>query len=122
MYPGAEVTGDKENGYTITVTEHIDDQEIKETYTAASEGERDELLERHPEAEVAEIDNAGYEWLDGMTFTQEQLRAGDLERAIELGEAEYKRQKEENDPEYRVKVMEDALLELAAIIGGEDNG
>ena len=116
LYPGAEVTGDAENGYTITATEHIDDREIKETYTAANDAERDEILERHPDAEIAEIDNSGYEWLDGMKFTQEQLRAGELERAIELGEEAYKRQKDESDPEYRVKVLEDALLELAAII------
>ena len=119
LYPGAEVTGDAENGYTITVTEHIDDQEIKETYTATTDAERDEILARHPDAEVAEIDNTGYEWLDGMTFTQDQLRSGELEQAIELGEEEYKRQKQESDPEYRVKVLEDALLELASIIGGE---
>ena len=119
LYPEAEVTGDAENGYTITATEHIDDREIKDTYTAVDDTERDEILERHPGAVVAEIDNSGYEWLDGMKFTQEQLRAGELERAVELGEEEYKRQKEESDPEYRVKVLEDALIELASIIGGE---
>ena len=119
LFPSAEVTGDAENGYTVTVTEHIDDREIKETYTAADDNERDEILERHPGAVVAEIDNSGYEWLDGMRFTQEQLRAGELERAVELGEEAYKRQKDESDPEYRVKVLEDALLELASIIGGE---
>lgn len=91
----------------------------RHVYTAASEAERDELIERYPDAEVTEIDNTGYEWLDGMTFTQDQLRAGELERAIELGEVEYKRQTQESDPEYRVKVLEDALLELASIIGGE---
>ena len=119
LYPGAEVTGDAENGYTITVTEHIDDREIKESYTAATDAERDEMLDRYPEAEVTEIDNSGFEWLDGMKFTQEQLRAGELEKAIDLGEKEYKRQKEESDPEYRVSVLEEALLEIASIIGGE---
>lgn len=89
---------------------------------AASEAEKDEILERHPDSTVTEVDNAGFEWLDGMKFTQEQLRAGELEKAIELGEAEYKRQLEEADPEYRVAVLEEALLELASMIGGERNG
>ena len=86
------------------------------TYTAVSEQEKDKILERYPEAEVVEIDNSGYEWLDGMIFTQEQLKAGELEKAIEMGEAEYKQQKEESDPEYRIKVLEDALMELAAMV------
>ena len=105
--------------YELTVKRDFGDEEYDEIIDAVSESERDELLERHPGAVVAEIDNSGFEWLDGMKFTQEQLRAGELERAIELGEEEYKRQKEESDPEYRVKVLEDALLELASIIGGE---
>lgn len=89
------------------------------TQTAADETERDAMLERYPEAEVTEIDNTGFEWLDGMIFTQEQLRAGELEKAIEMGETEYKLWKEESDPEYRVSVLEEALMELASIIGGE---
>ena len=105
--------------YELTVKRDFGDEKYDEIIGAASEGERDELLERYPEAEVAEIDNSGYEWLDGTLFTQEQLKAGELERAIELGEAEYKRQKEESDPDYRVKILEDALLELASIIGGD---
>ena len=102
--------------YEIEVPKY-DIDGTRRTYTAASEQEKNEVLKRYPDAKVSEItDNTGYEWLDGMTFTRDQLRAGDLERAIELGEVEYKRQKEESDPEYRVKVLEDALLELAAMI------
>ncbi len=102
LFPGAEVTGDAENGYTITVTEHIDDREIKDTYTAVDDTERDEILERHPGAVVAEIDNSGYEWLDGMIFTQEQLRAGELEKAIDMGEEEYKKYLMESDANYQM--------------------
>ena len=105
--------------YEIKYHEPWDTDGEPRTQTAATEVERDALLERYPEAEVTEIDNSGYEWLDGMIFTQEQLRVGELERAIELGEIEYKRQKEESDPEYRVSVLEEALLEIASIIGGE---
>ena len=112
LYPGAEVTGDAENGYTITVTEHIDDREIRETYSAASDAERDELLERYPDAEVAETDNSGFEWLDGMIFTQEQLRAGELERAIELGEEEYKKYLMESDANYQMLELDMRLALL----------
>lgn len=112
LYPGAEVTGDAENGYTITVTEHIDDQEIKETYTATTDAERDEILARHPDAVVTEIDNTGYEWLDGMTFTQDQLRAGELERAIELGEEEYKKYLMESDANYQMLELDMRLALL----------
>ena len=55
---------------------------IMETST---ETEKDELLKRYPDAVVVEIDNTGYEWLDGMIFTQEQLRNGELEAVIEMG-------------------------------------
>ena len=105
--------------YEIKYHEPWDTDREPRTQTAADETERDALLERYPDAEVVEIDNSGYEWLDGMIFTQEQLRAGELEKAIELGEKEYKRQKEESNSEYRVSVLEEALLEIASIIGGE---
>ncbi len=105
--------------YELTVKRSFGDDEHDEIIRAVSENEKEELLKQYPEAEVAEIDNTGYEWLDGMIFTQEQLRAGELERAIELGEVEYKRQKQESDPEYRVSVLEEALMELASIVGGE---
>lgn len=58
--------------YELTVTHHIDggDADLTDKYTAANDVERDELLERYPDAVAAEIDNAGYEWLDGMTNEQ----------------------------------------------------
>ena len=118
LYPGAEVTGDAENGYTITVTEHIDDREIKETYMAADDAERDEILERYPDAEVTDIDNSGFEWLDGMKFTQEQLRAGELEKAIEMGGESYKQYLMDSDPNYQMLELDMrlALLESGVSI------
>lgn len=71
--------------YILTIGEGDSTQIIE----ASTDTERDELLERYPDAVVAEIDNAGYEWLDGMTFTQEQLRNGELEKAIEMGQEAY---------------------------------
>ncbi len=56
---------------------------------ASAEDEKNELLAHYPDAVVTEIDNTGYEWLDGMTFTQEQLRNGEVEKAIQMGEAAY---------------------------------
>ena len=38
---------------------------------------------------MTEIDNTGYEWLDGMTFTQEQLKNGELKRIMEMGQEAY---------------------------------
>lgn len=105
--------------YEITTKETINGEEESFILTAADEAERDELLKLYPDAEVTEIDNSGFEWLEGMKFTQEQLKAGELEKAIEMGEEGYKIWKEESDPEYRVSVLEDALIELASIIGGE---
>lgn len=42
---------------------------------------------------VTTVDNTGYEWLDGMQFTQEQLQNGELEQAIEMGETAYNEMK-----------------------------
>ena len=89
-----------------------------ETQTAATEAERDELLERYPEAEVAEIDNSGFEWLDGMIFTQKQQRAGEVEKAIEMGEEEYKQYLMASDPNYQMLELDMrlALLESGVSI------
>jgi hypothetical protein len=63
--------------------------ELTDTHTACTDSERDELLQRYPTATVTTVDNTGYEWLDGMQFTQEQLADGELERAVEMGENAY---------------------------------
>lgn len=80
--------------YELTVTNKIDypdgtTAETTETLTAVTDTERDELLQRYPTATVTTVDNTGYEWLDGMQFTQEQLQNGELEQAIEMGETAY---------------------------------
>ena len=88
------------------------------TQTAVDDFERDELLERYPDAEVAEVDNSGYEWLDGMIFTQEQLRAGELEKAIKMGEDAYKQYLMDSDPNYQMLELDMrlALLESGVSI------
>lgn len=84
--------------YELTVTNKIDypdgtTAETTETLTAVTDTERDELLQRYPTATVTTVDNTGYEWLDGMQFTQEQLQNGELEQAIEMGETAYNEMK-----------------------------
>lgn len=62
-----------------TVTDTIE-------FTAATEEERDKLLTRYPDAAVTDIDNSGYEYLDGTEWTHEQIAAGELDAAIADGE------------------------------------
>lgn len=75
--------------YEATVIHDYGGEQHTDVFTAATEEERDRLLERYPDAVVSEVDNTGYEWLDGMEFTREQLKAGELDKAIELGEEAY---------------------------------
>ena len=75
--------------YELTVTQEHDGEEYTEVYTAVTDEEKDKLLEHYPDAAVTEIDNTGYEWLDGMTFTQEQLKNGELERIMKMGQEAY---------------------------------
>ena len=110
-------------GYELKVTEmhpvlnpetgEFEEQEFTKIYSAASEDEKNELLQHHPGAIVTEIDNTGYEWLDGKIFMQEQLRAGELEMAIELGEEKYAeylmstdRDAQMLDMDYRISLLE----------------
>lgn len=84
--------------YELTVTNQIEypdgiTVEITEKHLAVTDDERDELLQRYPTATVTTVDNTGYEWLDGMQFTQEQLTDGELERAVEMGENAYNEMK-----------------------------
>ncbi len=104
--------------YEIKYHEPWDTDGEPVTQTAADEFERDELLERYPDAEVAEVDNSGYEWLDGMIFTQEQLRAGELEKAIKMGEDAYKQYLMDSDPNYQMLELDMrlALLESGVSI------
>ena len=72
--------------YELTVTQEHDGEEYTETFSAVTDEEKDKLIERYPDGVVTEVDNTGYEWLDGMTFTQEQLKNGELEKAMEMGQ------------------------------------
>lgn len=108
--------------YELTVTNKIDypdgtTAETTETLTAVTDTERDELLQRYPTATVTTVDNTGYEWLDGMQFTQEQLQHGELEQAIEMGETAYNEMK--NTPSQdEINAM--LLLKIAELKAGVD--
>ena len=67
---------------------------------------------------MAAVDNSGFEWLDGMTFTQEQLRAGELEQAIEMGEDAYTEIRNAPTQE-QINAM--LMLEIARIKAGVVN-
>lgn len=109
--------------YELTVTNKIDypdgtTAETTETLTAVTDTERDELLQRYPTSTVTTVDNTGYEWLDGMTFTQEQLQNGELEQAIEMGETAYNEMK--NAPtQDEINAM--LLLQIAELKAGVDS-
>lgn len=109
--------------YELTVTNKIDypdetTAETTETLTACTDSERDELLQHYPTATVTTVDNTGYEWLDGMQFTQEQLADGELEQAIEMGETAYNEMK--NAPSQdEINAM--LMLQIAELKAGVDS-
>ena len=109
--------------YELTVTNQIDypdgtTAETTETLTATTDAERDELLKRYPTATVTTVDNTGYEWLNEMPFTQEQLANGELEQAIALGEIAYNELK--NVPSQdEINAM--LLLQIAELKAGVDS-
>ena len=109
--------------YELTVTNKIDypdgtTTETTEILTAVTDTERDELLQRYPTATVTTVDNTGYEWLDGMQFTQEQLADGELEQAIEMGETAYNELK--NAPT-QDEINAILLLQIAELKAGVDS-
>lgn len=92
--------------------------ELTDIHTACTDTERDELLQRYPTATVTTVDNTGYEWLDGMRFTQEQLQNGELEQAIEMGETAYNEMK--NTPSQdEINAM--LMLQIAELKAGVDS-
>ena len=110
--------------YELTVTNKIDypdgtTAETTETLTAVTDTERDELLQRYPTATVTTVDNTGYEWLDGMQFTQEQLQHGELEQAIEMGETAYNEMKNTPSQDEINAMLLLKIAELKAGVGGE---
>lgn len=99
-------------------TGEMEEQEHTQIYSAVSGKEKNELLKRYPNAAVTEIDNTGYEWLDGRIFTQEQLHSGELEKAIELGKEKYAeylmstdRDAQMLDMDYRIALLELGVTE-----------
>lgn len=110
--------------YELTVTNKIDyldetTAETTETLTACTDNERDELLKRYPTATVTTVDNTGYEWLDGMQFTQEQLADGELERAVEMGETAYNEMKNAPSQDEINAMLMLQIAELKAGVDGE---
>lgn len=110
--------------YELTVTNKIDypdetTAETTETLTACTDSERDELLQHYPTATVTTVDNTGYEWLDGMQFTQEQLADGELEQAIEMGETAYNEMKNAPSQDEINAMLMLQIAELKAGVGGE---
>ena len=110
--------------YELTVTNKIDypdetTAETTETLTACTDSERDELLQHYPTATVTTVDNTGYEWLDGMQFTQEQLADGELEQAIEMGETAYNEMKNAPSQDEINAMLMLQIAELKAGVDGE---
>lgn len=93
--------------------------ELTDTHTACTDSERDELLQHYPTATVTTVDNTGYEWLDGMQFTQEQLADGELERAVEMGETAYNEMKNTPSQDEINAMLMLQIAELKAGVGGE---
>ena len=101
--------------YELSITENTGDESRTMAYTAASEEEKDELVERYPDAEVSEVDNTGYEWLDGLIMTNEEYRAGKLDEIIAMGEEAYNEMKNAPTQE-QINAM--LMLEIAKIKAG----
>ena len=93
--------------------------ELTDTHTACTDSERDELLQHYPTATVTTVDNTGYEWLDGMQFTQEQLADGELERAVEMGETAYNEMKNAPSQDEINAMLMLQIAELKAGVGVE---
>ncbi|MCI8404165.1 MAG: hypothetical protein HFE49_04605 [Clostridia bacterium] len=102
--------------YELTVQRDYGGEQLTDTYTAVTEAEKDGLLARYPSAVVTEIDNTGYEWLNGMVFTQDQLKAGELDRAIAMGQEAYTASAMSQD---EINAM--LMLEIAELKAGVNN-
>ena len=89
------------------------------TYNAVNAEEKNGFLEVFPEAVVEEIDNSGYEWLDGMAFTNEQKHSGEVDKAIKLGETEYAKYVYANDRDAQMLELDYRLSLIELGLGGE---
>lgn len=102
--------------YVVTVP--ADEMQSETEYTAVTESERDGFINMFPTAEFTEVDNSGYEWLDGTIWTQEQVAAGEVAKAIELGETAWNEVKDASD-QRKINAM--LMLEIAKLKAGVNN-
>jgi len=102
--------------YELTVQRDYDGEQRTDIFTAATEAEKDGLLARYPGAAVTEIDNTGYEWLNGMVFTQEQIRNGEVDKAVAMGQEAYTASAMSQD---EINAM--LMLEIAELKAGVNN-
>lgn len=102
--------------YVITVPANEYQSEME--LTAVTEEERDGFLEAYPTAEYTEIDNSGYEWLNGTVWTSQQFQNGELEAAIEMGQAAYEEMKDASNQD---KINAMFMLEIAQLKAGVGN-
>ena len=113
-------------GWTETTIKWDGDKEceVQETQDvirlAASEKEKDLILQSHPDAAVEPVSQPEQEWMDGLRFTQEQRAAGEVERAEAMGETAYNeylaavdRDQQILDLDYRLSCLE------LCVTGGE---
>lgn len=107
--------------YEITVIYDSGDEAniSPDIFTAVSDEEKEAILALYPNATVVEVDNSGYEWLDGAVFTQEQLQNGDLAKAIAMGEGAYTEMLNMPSQE-EINAM--LMLEIAKLKAGVKNG
>nr|DAY51594.1 MAG TPA: hypothetical protein [Caudoviricetes sp.] len=83
-------------------------------FYAVDDAAKADYLSKYPEAEVSAVDNAGYEWLDGVEFTNPE----EAEMAISMGRSAYEEYKQATDPtaqmldmDYRISLLELGVTE-----------
>lgn len=91
-------------------------------FLACTEDERSLFLESYPDAKTEIVNHSGYDWLDGMTFTNDQVLSGEVERAAEMGEAAYMEYRIASDRDAQILDLDFrlSLLELGITEGGEN--
>lgn len=85
--------------YICTATDIHNEQII---YLATENSEKNNFVTIFPQANIEEVDNNGYEWLDGMEFTNKQRLDGEPIKAIALGKDAYN--------EYALAINRDAQI------------
>ena len=100
--------------YKISIPNECDQPYV----LTGEEKERDAFLNQYSGAKSETLDNSGVEWMDGMRFTPEQIRDGEIELAAEMGEAAYKEYAMENDRDAQMLDLDFriSLLELGVCL------